>query len=338
MSDAVLPKKLNVGCGYDKRTGYLNIDVDPACQPDLLIVDNDLSALPKGHFEEVLALDVLEHIPRLHTLGALLEWADLLVDGGSLILQTSSITGVAEQLEKNADSFREQFGWTLCLFGSQAHPGDFHYTGFTEMSLQVQLLAAGFDVNRMWITDHWLLHAEATKSHSWTSVLRDAGSVDDREFIGLLYQQTLGRDPEPSSVDYLAGELASGALDRRAVAKHVSSSTERLFVVAHRHGFERPPRAITAERVARRIPEPLKPALRWTRSTARTASSRTRRAVGIVEASPAAVLTRSPTPSRSSASRPAGGSPNSTRTPGRSLLTQHSPARMPSSNEIGMPS
>lgn len=46
-----LPAKLNIGCGYDKRDGYLNIDSDPACCPDILIIDNDLSGLPKGHFE-----------------------------------------------------------------------------------------------------------------------------------------------------------------------------------------------------------------------------------------------------------------------------------------------
>ena len=54
-----LPRKLNVGCGYDKRPDYLNIDVDPACEPDVLIVDNDFSPIPTGYFDEVLAKDVL---------------------------------------------------------------------------------------------------------------------------------------------------------------------------------------------------------------------------------------------------------------------------------------
>lgn len=26
-------RKLNIGCGYDKREGYVNVDVDPACEP-----------------------------------------------------------------------------------------------------------------------------------------------------------------------------------------------------------------------------------------------------------------------------------------------------------------
>src|ERR1041384_6056075 len=61
---APIPTRINVGCGYDKRPGYLNIDVDPACSPDILIVNEDDSLVPRGHFEEVVANDVLEHVPR----------------------------------------------------------------------------------------------------------------------------------------------------------------------------------------------------------------------------------------------------------------------------------
>jgi hypothetical protein len=160
VSDRQRPTRLNFGCGYDKRADYLNVDSDPACAPDVLLVDNDLSMLAGEPFEEVLALDVLEHIPRTQTPSVLLEWADLLGDGGRLRVKTSSILGVARQLE-HEPSFREQYGWTLCLFGTQAHPGDFHQTGFTEMTLRVHLLAAGFDVERIWLTDRWLLHADA---------------------------------------------------------------------------------------------------------------------------------------------------------------------------------
>ena len=41
------PLKLNVGCGYDKRECYLNFDVDPACAPDLLIVEGYYTQFPR---------------------------------------------------------------------------------------------------------------------------------------------------------------------------------------------------------------------------------------------------------------------------------------------------
>ena len=73
-----VPEKLHVGCGYDKRPGYLNIDIDPACEPDILLAGNLDNLLPRNYFVELLAKDVLEHIPRSETLRALLEWAGCL--------------------------------------------------------------------------------------------------------------------------------------------------------------------------------------------------------------------------------------------------------------------
>ena len=31
--------RINVGCGYDKRPGYLNVGMDPNCTPDTLVTD-----------------------------------------------------------------------------------------------------------------------------------------------------------------------------------------------------------------------------------------------------------------------------------------------------------
>lgn len=274
-------RRLNFGCGYDKRAGYLNVDMDPACQPDVLLVDNDLSGLGVGTFVEIVAKDVLEHVPRVQTPNILLEWADLLVEGGVLKLQTSSIEGIAAHLVGNP-SFREHYNWTHCLFGTQAQPGDFHLTGFTNMSLTVHLLAAGYDVDRIWISDRWLLNAEATKVAPWTRLASDA-SLGDHEFITEMYRSVLFREAEPSAVDYFREQLGTGALDRRAALKHVYTSPERLFVIAERSGFEQPPSrlsAVSAERVVRHIPDPWKPALRSMRSSARTATARGRRALG----------------------------------------------------------
>src|SRR5688500_11537597 len=80
------PRRLNFGCGFDKRDGYLNVDSHAGCDPDVLLVDNDLSVLADEPFDEILALDVLEHIPRTETLSILLKWADLLRPAGTLRL------------------------------------------------------------------------------------------------------------------------------------------------------------------------------------------------------------------------------------------------------------
>src|SRR6185295_3202607 len=161
-----IPSKLNFGCGKDKREGYLNVDVDSACVPDMLIQDGDYSGIPRRHFEEVLAKDVLEHIPRAETLAALLDFSDFLVDGGKLILQTSSILDIAAKLQQS-NRYADHHSWTICLFGNQVHAGDFHLTGFTEVTLTVHLRAAGFRLDRLELKEGWMFHAEATKIEDW---------------------------------------------------------------------------------------------------------------------------------------------------------------------------
>jgi len=55
--------KLNMGCGNNKRQGYVNVDLAPECQPDLVC---DLESLPwpweDNSVDEVLFNHSLEHI------------------------------------------------------------------------------------------------------------------------------------------------------------------------------------------------------------------------------------------------------------------------------------
>lgn len=279
MSETTAARRLNFGCGYDKRDGYVNVDSDPACEPDVLLVDNDLSPLLGEPFDEVLALDVLEHIPRVQTLGVLLDWAELLADGGRLIVKTSSIEGVARQLAANP-SFREQYGWTLCLFGSQAHPGDFHLTGFTETTLRVHLLAAGFDVERIWLADKWLLHAEAVKSMSWSAPATELADLNDEAFVRAVYPVALDREADGDGLAFLLGELASGRWNRQQAIRHLMSSPERLFVTSDRHGHEPGSRTPLVTKIAHGTPEPLRPAMRVLGRAGRAAAVKTRRTIG----------------------------------------------------------
>ena len=229
---APIPTKINVGCGQDKRPGYLNIDVDPASRADILIVDNNDSVIPRNHFEEVLAHDVLEHIPRAKSLAALLDWADYLIDGGKLILQTSSILGVAEKLQQSK-RYEQQHAWTVCLFGNQAHPGDFHLTGFTELTLKVHLLAAGFTIDHLALREDWLLTAEATKVYDWAASC-DATVGSDTEFMREAYQRAVFRDVEGEELESATRALKLGVA-RKVALKAIYASPERLFRVAQRN-------------------------------------------------------------------------------------------------------
>jgi predicted SAM-dependent methyltransferase len=55
--------KLNLGCGFDKREGWLNVDNFPECAPDrLLDIEKTPWDLPTNGFDEILMKHVLEHV------------------------------------------------------------------------------------------------------------------------------------------------------------------------------------------------------------------------------------------------------------------------------------
>jgi len=55
--------KLNLGCGFDKREGFVNADNFPECQPDVMV---DIEATPwpfeDNQFDYILMKHVLEHV------------------------------------------------------------------------------------------------------------------------------------------------------------------------------------------------------------------------------------------------------------------------------------
>lgn len=227
-------KKINFGSGHDYRNGYLNVDVDEACNPDLLIKNNDYSVIPRDSYTEIIANDVLEHIPRSQTLSILLDWSNYLKPKGKLHIQTSSILGVAEQLKKNKN-FPEQYGWTICLFGNQAHPGDFHHTGFTEATLKVNILAAGYAIDSFELKDKWLFHVDCHKVSDWKKVIQKTVDKDDEYFTKALFKDAFDREPDAAGGQYILDALRTKTLNREEAAKHLYASPERLYFTAQKY-------------------------------------------------------------------------------------------------------
>jgi len=68
--------KLNIGCGYAHKEGYINVDSDPECKPDHCF---DLTKpnwpLETDSIEEVIAEHVLEHLEG--TEGFMTFWKEL---------------------------------------------------------------------------------------------------------------------------------------------------------------------------------------------------------------------------------------------------------------------
>jgi hypothetical protein len=105
--------------------------------PDLLADVRKLGFLPAQYYDEILAQDVLEHLPRTDTLRTLAHWNRPLRMGGTILVRVPNVLGVAALLVRpeNQDLAKQE-ELILCLFGTQAYTGDFHFTSFTPSLLE----------------------------------------------------------------------------------------------------------------------------------------------------------------------------------------------------------
>jgi hypothetical protein len=157
---AAHPRKVNLGAGYDRREGYLNVDLQAFHDPDLVGDARSLPELPSGFYEEVVAQDVLEHLERADGPVALREWRRLLAPGGRLFVRVPDLQSLLRWLGESddADRHRELMHW---MFGTQAYAGDFHLSGYSDVLLCDELRRAGFVGGEFERRDGWLWEGTA---------------------------------------------------------------------------------------------------------------------------------------------------------------------------------
>ena len=155
------PPRLNLGCGYDKREGYLNVDLNDFHAPDLVGDVRSLPALPGGRYTEIIAQDVLEHLARADGSVALVEWRRLAAPGARLHLRVPDLPSLLRWLREQDDPDHHR-RVIHHMFGTQAYDGDFHLSGYTELLLCDELFRAGFGDVQMGLRDGWLWDVDAT--------------------------------------------------------------------------------------------------------------------------------------------------------------------------------
>lgn len=139
-----LPRRLNLGCGRDRRDGYLNVDSIGSVQPDL---EWDLNRfpypLPSDHFDEILALDVVEHLESL--VSFLEECWRVLRPGGEIRITTPHFS--------SANSFRDPtHRWHLGYYSFDYFTAEHalaHYSSATFEIVQRTLVFPTTRLNRI---------------------------------------------------------------------------------------------------------------------------------------------------------------------------------------------
>jgi len=227
------PDRLNLGCGFDHRAGYLNVDFQVFHEPDLVADVTNLDMLPDGRYVEIVAQDVLEHLPRTETQAVLGEWNRLLADGGSLQLRVPSVVDLVALLqapEYQAPEHQERL--IQCLFGTQAYTGDVHLTTFTRPLLSHYFEQEGFAPARWELFDGWLFDIEvrkvgASRFRERFAPFVDLLAVEDLDaFLDASYARILGRAPDPGGRHYYGQQLRQGTLTRRGLIQVLGESDE----------------------------------------------------------------------------------------------------------------
>jgi len=137
--------KLNLGCGGDKREGYVNVDIRKEVNPDR-IMDLEKTPYPFDNesVDEILAKDVIEHFSFRNVERVVKEWHRILKKGGKLVIQTPDLDAILKAIKDGKIK-----GWwqiSYWLYGGQDYPENTHRLIFTKKEIRKLLEENGFEV------------------------------------------------------------------------------------------------------------------------------------------------------------------------------------------------
>src|SRR3990167_419723 len=131
--------KLNLGCGESKRKGYLNVDSEPQCEPDVC-GRIEYMECEDGSVDEIIFSHVLEHLD-MATAGAMLRrFYQWLKPDGKLIISVPNLSLIAKFISEGCED-DILFNW---LYGSGLNNNMSHRWGYTDKALKKALTRAGF--------------------------------------------------------------------------------------------------------------------------------------------------------------------------------------------------
>ena len=132
--------KLNVGCGNRKIHGFVNIDLNPSCEPDVVASCGSIPS--EYHYADLIyACHVLEHYPRMQIPDLLSHWYACLTSGGVLRIAVPDFESIFELYQQDPKSLKDLQGF---LYGGQKTEYDYHHVAFNFYTLQALLNEAGF--------------------------------------------------------------------------------------------------------------------------------------------------------------------------------------------------
>lgn len=152
--------RLHLGCGRDRREGWVNVDANPAVQPDVVAQVDQLTSFGDGSVDVIEANHLFEHLMHHEAIAALKEWRRVLKPDGELYLELPDLAACLRILGRYTDDngcdlgLTGVYGWLPDI----ARDGLWqqHKWGWTREALEQALVGVGFgSVDFGPITQDW---------------------------------------------------------------------------------------------------------------------------------------------------------------------------------------
>ncbi len=204
--------KLNLGCGYDKREGYLNLDIDPKCKPDKVCDVTKPLPFKDGEATVIVLQDVLEHVIIESAQNVLRECYRVLEFGGTLLIRVPSVFQIVKKFADQPDIMM------LFLYGDTTKSGVWgaHKYGYTPDLMQELADRIGFQLMSADIED--------------TNYRFELKKQQKRKPVIVIYGH--GWHPEIKMIEELGGEKIIVCTDLLSFLKRAVVSEKKVWCIA----------------------------------------------------------------------------------------------------------
>jgi len=139
-------KKLNFGCGSNKFSNCINIDINEELKPDLIL---DFQKFPypfkDNSISNIYLFHTIEHLPKIEHPSILIEFHRILHSDGQLIISYPEFVKIAQAFVDNRFGWRYSF-WEATIYGRQTTKHDFHVCAMVTEEFTQLLQEVGFNI------------------------------------------------------------------------------------------------------------------------------------------------------------------------------------------------